>query len=74
VSALKERVAGVADRQMPALLVRLCPRANLHDEGLVGLDEVVKEINIERGAEVVRVGHKHVLHAVMQQRVQRSRA
>jgi hypothetical protein len=59
---------------MPALLVRLCPRANLHNEGLVGLDEVVQEINIERCAEVVRVGDKHVLDAVMQQRVQRTRA
>lgn len=43
------------------------PLADFHQEGRVGRREVGEKFKVHRGAQVVRVGDEHVLHALRQQ-------
>mmetsp|Transcript_24068 Transcript_24068/g.60935 ORF Transcript_24068/g.60935 Transcript_24068/m.60935 type:complete len:607 (-) Transcript_24068:17-1837(-) len=62
-------VAG-ADGEVAALLVRLGPLRHLHDKRLVGLGKEREQVEVEGGTQVVRVGHKHVLDASVEELLQ----
>mmetsp|Transcript_115881 Transcript_115881/g.328420 ORF Transcript_115881/g.328420 Transcript_115881/m.328420 type:complete len:351 (+) Transcript_115881:198-1250(+) len=59
-------------REVPALLVRVRARGHLHHERRLGLGEVREELEVQHGAQVVRVGDEHVLEPHAQQLVQRA--
>jgi len=48
--------------------------ARLHQEGLAGLGKVGEQVDVQRGAQVVAVGHEQVLDARPHQALQHARA
>mmetsp|Transcript_77956 Transcript_77956/g.241632 ORF Transcript_77956/g.241632 Transcript_77956/m.241632 type:complete len:486 (+) Transcript_77956:199-1656(+) len=60
--------------QVPALLVRLGAVGHFHHEGGAGAHEVGQDLEIHGRAQVVGVGHEHVLEAVPQELVERAAA
>eukprot|EP00955_Chlamydomonas_euryale_P110666 366013-Chlamydomonas_euryale.AAC.1 len=63
-----------AAAQVSALLVGARSLADLHHERRRGACKVLQQRGVERRAQVVRVGHKEVLHAVAQQAVHHAAA
>mmetsp|Transcript_3941 Transcript_3941/g.6497 ORF Transcript_3941/g.6497 Transcript_3941/m.6497 type:complete len:218 (+) Transcript_3941:1982-2635(+) len=60
----------LACAQMSTLLVRGRPLAHLHEETLAGVCEVGQQLEVQCSAEVIGVGHKHVLLARVHQLLQ----
>mmetsp|Transcript_1511 Transcript_1511/g.3893 ORF Transcript_1511/g.3893 Transcript_1511/m.3893 type:complete len:392 (+) Transcript_1511:876-2051(+) len=63
-TALAAARRGRPARQVPALLVRGGALAHLHQEGRARLLEVLQDAQVERRAQVVRVGHEEEAVAV----------
>mmetsp|Transcript_11641 Transcript_11641/g.31335 ORF Transcript_11641/g.31335 Transcript_11641/m.31335 type:complete len:782 (-) Transcript_11641:241-2586(-) len=68
--AEQQVAGGLVLGQVPALAVRGRALRGLHHEGGARIGEVGEDLEVHRGAEVVGVGHKHVLEAFLQQFVQ----
>lgn len=51
----------------PRVFRSVASRAHLHEEPLLGASKILKQLGVEGGAEVVRVGHKQILDAIRQQ-------